>query len=218
MKNRTISYLIIAILIIFTYVNVAAQKTPGVSINLTGANAHPSAFVDISSTTQGVLIPRMTSTQRAAISSPATGLMVYETDPCNCFYYYNAGWVKIGSGTSAGNWGLTGNAGITSSTNFIGTTDTAEVKIKSNGVTGIKIDSSGRVSLPMVTGMGTLVSGVDTIFTNKITANSMVFVCYKNAIQAGLWQIYEESSTRSPGNYFIVKGDDYNYIYLILEP
>ena len=37
-------------------------------------------LVEVSSTTQGLLPPRMTSTQRGAITSPATGLVVYQTD------------------------------------------------------------------------------------------------------------------------------------------
>jgi hypothetical protein len=44
------------------------------------ASPSSSAIVNVASTTQGVLIPRMTKTQRDAISSPATGLMVYQTD------------------------------------------------------------------------------------------------------------------------------------------
>ena len=48
-----------------------------------------SSALDITSTTKGLLIPRMTETQRDAISSPATGLMVYQTTTPNGFYFYD---------------------------------------------------------------------------------------------------------------------------------
>lgn len=55
-----------------------------------------SAALDVNSTTQGFLPPRMTQTQRLAISSPATGLMVYQTDGTVGWYGKKAsGWVLI---------------------------------------------------------------------------------------------------------------------------
>ncbi|HSN48669.1 MAG TPA: hypothetical protein VLR29_07905, partial [Flavobacterium sp.] len=49
----------------------------------------------ISSTTQGMLAPRMTTAQRIAIASPANGLMVYDTD-VKALHYYNAtAWIKM---------------------------------------------------------------------------------------------------------------------------
>jgi hypothetical protein len=54
-----------------------------------------SSLVTIASTTQGFLLPRMTTAQRIAISSPANGLMLYDTDLlCPCFYD-GTGWRKI---------------------------------------------------------------------------------------------------------------------------
>lgn len=50
----------------------------GVGIN-TGADNHASALFQVDSTTQGVALPRMTSTQRDAISSPLTGLEITNT-------------------------------------------------------------------------------------------------------------------------------------------
>src|SRR4051812_47818946 len=50
-----------------------------VAINATGAAPAASAMLDVSSTTMGSLIPRMTSAQRTAIAAPATGLEVYDT-------------------------------------------------------------------------------------------------------------------------------------------
>ena len=55
-----------------------------------------SSALDITSTTKGLLIPRMTETQRDAISSPATGLMIYQTDGTVGFYYYNgSSWAEV---------------------------------------------------------------------------------------------------------------------------
>lgn len=56
-----------------------------------------SSMLDVSSTTKGVLTPRMTSAQRIAISSPANGLLVYDTTD-NAFYFYkSSAWAKIDS-------------------------------------------------------------------------------------------------------------------------
>jgi hypothetical protein len=68
-------------LLLFTFVYFAAlalQAQNGVAISTsTTATPDASAILDVQSTTQGMLIPRMTETQKNAISSPATGLMIY---------------------------------------------------------------------------------------------------------------------------------------------
>jgi hypothetical protein len=51
-----------------------------------------SSILDITSTTKGFLGPRMTSAQRTAISSPATGLQVYDTDSLDLFTYNGTAW------------------------------------------------------------------------------------------------------------------------------
>lgn len=63
---------------------------------------HASSVLDVSSTTHGMLTPRMTTAQRLIIASPADGLMVYDTD-LKSFYYYNStitSWNVIISGTT----------------------------------------------------------------------------------------------------------------------
>lgn len=52
----------------------------GVGVNTAGTPAHPSAILDVSSSTQGLLTPRMTEAERDAIVAPATGLLIYQTD------------------------------------------------------------------------------------------------------------------------------------------
>ena len=84
----------------------------GVSIG-TGAAADPSSMLDITSTTKGVLVTRMTSAQRTAIASPANGLLVYQTDAPSGFWYFNGStWVQaIGPQGPAGPAGATGATG-----------------------------------------------------------------------------------------------------------
>lgn len=71
-----------------------------VAINNNSSSPDASALLDVQSTTQGVLFPRMLEAERIAIVSPATGLVVYQTDGVNG-YYYNSGtavtpvWVRL---------------------------------------------------------------------------------------------------------------------------
>jgi len=66
-----------------------------IGINTISPNA--SAILDVASTTQGFLPPRMTQTQRNAIASPAIGLEIYQTDATEGKYIYkSSGWTYIG--------------------------------------------------------------------------------------------------------------------------
>ena len=66
---------------------LTASTYAQVGIGTTDPNG--SAALDITSTTKGLLIPRMLAGDRTAIDTPATGLMVYQTDGTAGFYYYN---------------------------------------------------------------------------------------------------------------------------------
>ena len=75
-----------------------------------------SSALEIESTTGGILIPRLTEAQRDAILSPASGLMIYQTDEVSGFYFYNGtGWTKIdGVAGPQGPQGESGPAGADS--------------------------------------------------------------------------------------------------------
>jgi hypothetical protein len=59
------------------------------------ATTYASAIFAIGSTTRGFLPPRMTTTQKNAISSPASGLQVYDTDLNQMSYYNGTTWTNI---------------------------------------------------------------------------------------------------------------------------
>ena len=66
-------------------------------VGINTENPDASAALDITSTTSGLLIPRMTEAQRDAVSSPSLGLMIYQTDGTAGFYYYNgSSWAEVG--------------------------------------------------------------------------------------------------------------------------
>jgi hypothetical protein len=74
------------------------------------APATASAALDIASITKGILIPRMTEAQRDAISSPATGLQIYNTDDDVFNYWDGDSWEPVGSGDLVGPASSTDNA------------------------------------------------------------------------------------------------------------
>ena len=69
-----------------------SQSAVGVGV----AAPDATAVLEVASTTKGFLFPRMTEAQRSAIGSPATGLMVYQTDGDEGVYINKSfGWVQV---------------------------------------------------------------------------------------------------------------------------
>lgn len=71
------------------------------------ATPNTTAALDIQSTTRGMLVPRMTAAQRTAITTPAQGLMVYQTDaPIGLWMYVNSQWLRMTTTADAGSGSL----------------------------------------------------------------------------------------------------------------
>lgn len=73
-------------------------STGSAGIGTTTPNA--SSLLDITSTSKGMLGPRMTKAQRDSIASPATGLLIYQTNNTPGFYYYTGtAWTALKTAT-----------------------------------------------------------------------------------------------------------------------
>lgn len=66
-------------------------------VGINNSTPHTSAILEITSTTQGLLIPRMSTSQKTAISAPATGLMVYDNTLNEMCFYNGSTWRTITS-------------------------------------------------------------------------------------------------------------------------
>ena len=68
------------------------------NVNIGTNTNDSSAILNISSVSQGIMLPSMTEVQRDAISSPTTGLLIFQNDGIDGFYYYNGTqWKLIGA-------------------------------------------------------------------------------------------------------------------------
>lgn len=128
-----------AIYLIFFF--AALVQAQSVGIGTPAPNA--SAQLDVSSTTKGLLAPRMTFVQRNAIASPATGLLVYQTDFFAGFYYYNGStWTYINTAATANYWSPSGSNISNNNTGNVGiglTSPAEKFHLKGKG----RIDAAG---------------------------------------------------------------------------
>jgi len=120
MKKKQLLWFIVLLLAIPITAQITNNIEVPTSINSNGDSPKSSAMLDVESTTQGILIPRMTTTQRTAISSPAMGLMVFDI-MTNSFWFFNVGgiWEEVGDGgVFENNSGLVRNTGDHNTENF----------------------------------------------------------------------------------------------------
>ena len=160
-------------------------STGSAGIGTTTPNA--SSLLEVKSTTKGVLIPRMTSAQRVAIVSPATGLLVYQTDGTTGFYFYNAGWKQLL--TSAANMALSNLTTTTAINRTLtpGTTSSLNLgSLSKKWKKGYFSDSviAGTLS---ATSLGTAVYGNSTFGNYGVWGNSTYLGVYGTGTTYGVY-------------------------------
>jgi hypothetical protein len=92
----------ILILLLFSVSAFAQQTTYSLLKVGDHAKILPSAIFEVKSTVAGMLLPRMTTTQKNAISSPAIGLLVFDTTLATMSAWNGASWQSLGTLSSIG--------------------------------------------------------------------------------------------------------------------
>ena len=130
----------------------------------------PRGALDITSSTNGVIFPRVLLTS-TAVSAPVVnpnggglsdGLLVYNTNTSSSgntavspgYYYWDTNkWIAM-DGTNGKDWSLEGNAGTNSASNFLGTIDNISLIFRTNNNERMRVVNDGRVSVNNINPFG----------------------------------------------------------------
>jgi len=99
MKRKNYSLLIrnVAYSLLFAVLGFLSDSafSQGAAVNTSGAIADPSAMLDVSSNNSGMLIPRMTTAERNAISNPADGLQIFNSTSKCLEIFISPSWQSV---------------------------------------------------------------------------------------------------------------------------
>jgi len=167
--------------IIYTAAILALGFSASAQVGIGTTSPSNSSMLDISSTTKGFLLPRMTSAQRDAVASPATGLQVFDTTT-NTFWFYNGtAWINGGVASAQDlrlvgtNNHVTADAGVGSNGSSLGTgTDNIAI-----GQNAMKLGSTGQYNIAlginalrdMTSATGNVAIGASALSKNNSNGN-----------------------------------------------
>jgi hypothetical protein len=145
-------FLPLAVLAFATQISIAQ------SVGIGTTTPAASARLDVSSTTQGMLVPRMTTAQRTAIANPAKGLLVFDNTTSSFWFYNGTVWANLAG--SGGGFSLPYSGSASSANNI------ALFKVvnddEGDGIWGYSLGGDGVI--------GTSGSGYGGYFASQVTA------------------------------------------------
>lgn len=184
----------------FLFFGIMAQAQLKIGDNPT--SIQKSSILELESSRQGLLLPRLTDTAAINALTPPDGMIIYLNSDNSLRLRSNGAWKKIADMTAANsNWSLTGNSGTNPATNFLGTIDGKPLVVKTNNNEAMRIDSAGNIGIGTnsptakldVNGtvkMESLASGTNELDVLVLAADGSVYkrtmsaAAFVNAIQA----------------------------------
>jgi len=137
---------IIVLSALFVFSTLLTQAQLKVGDNPT--NIQKSSVLELESTRQGLLLPRLTDTAAINLLTPPDGMIIFLTADKSLRLRSNGAWKKIADLSEASsNWSLTGNSGLDSALNFIGTVDGKPLSMRTNNTERLHIGSDGNIGI-----------------------------------------------------------------------
>ena len=107
------------------------------------------ALLELNTTNQGLLLPRITDTTTAPLPASPDGMIIYYKPASSLLIRRNGAWSRLADSTAVSNnqWLLTGNALADSTTKFIGSTNANAFNIRTNNLARVTVSSTGNVGI-----------------------------------------------------------------------
>ena len=174
MKKRILLLIILPGLILGLPKTLLSQS---IGIGITAPNT--SAALDITHTSKGLLIPRMTTSSINDIANPAKGLLVYDSIAHQLIVNMGTpavrNWQTISSKSS---WNLVGNSGINAANQFIGNTDNQPLRFRINNIQAGELHPATgnifwglRAGQSNTTGYSNIAIGADALKLNTVSTH-----------------------------------------------
>jgi type II secretory pathway component PulC len=107
-----------------------------------------SSILELESTRQGLLLPRLADTAAINLLTPPDGMIIYLIPDKSLRLRSNGSWKKIADlAAASSNWSLSGNSGTDSAANFLGTLDGMPLIMKTNNAEAMRIDENGNIGI-----------------------------------------------------------------------
>jgi hypothetical protein len=141
-----VSVKIFFLVILFTGIAIFAKAQLKIGDNPT--SIQKSSILELESSRQGLLLPRLTDTAAINALTPPDGMIIYLTADNSLRLRSNGAWKKIADLAAANsNWSLIGNSGTDSTVNFLGTVDGQPLIMKTSNNEAMRIDKNGNIGI-----------------------------------------------------------------------
>ena len=141
MKSKLVTFILTVI--------ITVSSTAQVSISTDGRDPDGSTMLDIHSDDRGLSIPNLDITDlstAAPVTSPIEGLLAYNTNTTTgpgVVMWTGTKWVTLE--IDGKNWSLKGNPDVDESSDFLGTTNSTDLIIKTNNQERMRVQDDGQI-------------------------------------------------------------------------
>lgn len=186
-----------ALLILMALVGLSIAANAQLKVGDNPTSIQKSSILELESTRQGLLLPRLADTTAINALNPPDGMIIYLNTDNSLRLRSNGSWKKIADLAAAtSNWSLNGNSGTDSTLNFLGTVDGKPLVMKTNNAERLRISSDGNIGIGTNAPTAALeVNGsvkLDTVTNGTNELNVLVLAAdgsiYKRTISSAAFQ------------------------------